>query len=271
MNSDAVPVQIPLEMVPVSETPLSEFSQPNEAGKPNQVGDQNGNPPSKNSYGYPVQPPLQPFEGCCNQFLGLPMTGYPLGHPPIVTQPGVGTGMAPVGLSGGWTNVIPNCLRGMEYLKTIDQLLVKQQIEFFEAITGFETNNRYSIQNVLGQKVFYAVEDTNCCIRNCCPERPFHMRIFEKYLKEEVIHLHRSFGCSSICCPCCLHKIEVSAPPGNVIGSIQEEWSICRPSFRILNQSDDLVLRIEGPLCFCSMCRNVDFNVCYKSQRGKGR
>lgn len=48
---------------------------------------------------------------------------------------------------------IPNCPRGLEYLTSIDQLLIKQKIEFLEAITGFETNNKFTIKNSLGQKV----------------------------------------------------------------------------------------------------------------------
>ncbi|XP_017008058.3 phospholipid scramblase 2-like isoform X3 [Drosophila takahashii] len=241
MNSHAMAVEIPLGCDPVSQMPFLEEDPSCEDGKPNQDGDGLSAPPSE-----PVEPleKHQPLVGYPSGFLQ-----YPPGQQPIVTQP------------KDWKTVIPNCSRGLEYLATIDQLLVKQKVEIFEAITGFETNNRYSIQNALGQKVFYAVEDTNCCTRNCCPERPFHMKIFDNYLKEEVIHLHRPLGCSCICSPCCLHSIEVSAPPGNVIGRIQEEWSICRPCFRILNQSGDLVLRIEGPSCFCSTCCNVNFNV----------
>lgn len=48
---------------------------------------------------------------------------------------------------------IPNCPHGLEYLTSIDQLLVHQKVELFEAFTGFETNNRYEIKNSLGQKV----------------------------------------------------------------------------------------------------------------------
>lgn len=48
---------------------------------------------------------------------------------------------------------IPNCPPGLEYLTTIDQLLVKQKVELLEAFTGFETNNKFTIKNSLGQKV----------------------------------------------------------------------------------------------------------------------
>lgn len=63
--------------------------------------------------------------------------------------------------SGGWMNIpqgIPNCPPGLEYLTTIDQLLVKQKVELLEAFTGFETNNKFTIKNSLGQKVYWAVE-----------------------------------------------------------------------------------------------------------------
>lgn len=59
---------------------------------------------------------------------------------------------------GGWmstpaSQLIPNCPPGLEYLTTIDQLLVKQKVELLEAFTGFETNNKFTIKNSLGQKV----------------------------------------------------------------------------------------------------------------------
>jgi len=72
------------------------------------------------------------------------------------------------------------------------------------ALLGFETNNKFTIKNSAGQKVFYAVEDTDCCTRNCCgPSRPFEMKILDNY-RNEVIHLSRPLACQSCCFPCCL-------------------------------------------------------------------
>ncbi|XP_049315403.1 phospholipid scramblase 2 isoform X3 [Bactrocera dorsalis] len=156
---------------------------------------------------------------------------------------------------------IPNCPRGLEYLTMVDQLLVKQKVELLEAFTGFETNNKFSIKNALGQKVYYAVEDNDCCTRNMCgPARPFDMKVFDNF-RNEVIHMYRPLACSACCFPCCLQTMEVSAPPGNVIGTIEQEWSICSPSFRIKNHIGDTVLRIEGPICTFSMCGDVEFKV----------
>ncbi|EDV96944.1 phospholipid scramblase 2 isoform X1 [Drosophila grimshawi] len=197
-----------------------------------------------------------------------PPQAYGPGPQPVIMQqprmPGPPAMGGVAGPAGDWMSIptgIPNCPRGLEYLTSIDQLLVKQKVELLEAFTGFETNNKFSIKNALGQKVYYAVEDTDCCTRNMCgPARPFDMKIFDNF-QQEVIHVHRPLACSACCFPCCLQTMEVTAPPGNVIGSIEQEWSICSPSFRILNHIGDTVLRIEGPMCTFSMCGDVEFNV----------
>lgn len=149
---------------------------------------------------------------------------------------------------------IPNCPPGLEYLASIDQLLVQQKVEFWEVFTGFETNNKFKIKNSLGQDIFWAAEDTDCCTRQICGSfRPFDMKILDIY-KNEVIHLYRPFAC-------CLSSIEVAAPPGNFIGRIEQEWSFCSQQFSVKNHNDETVLRIEGPFCVISCCGDIDFSV----------
>lgn len=156
---------------------------------------------------------------------------------------------------------IPHCPPGLEYLTTIDQLLVKQKVELLEAFTGFETNNKFTIKNSLGQKVYWAVEENDCCTRNCCgPSRPFDMKVMDTY-RNTVIQLHRPLACSKCCFPCCLQSMEVEAPPGNRIGSVQQEWSLFCPTFAIQNANGDTVMRVEGPFCTFSMCGDVEFQV----------
>ncbi|XP_021940953.1 phospholipid scramblase 2 isoform X4 [Zootermopsis nevadensis] len=182
---------------------------------------------------------------------------------------------SPMKKKGGWMNMPqgnPNVPPGLEYLTTIDQLLVHQKVELLEAFTGFETQNKYTIKNSVGQKVYYAVEDSDCLTRNCCgPLRPFDMKILDNY-KNEVIHLNRPLACDSCWFPCCLQNMEVSSPPGTVIGSIQQEWSILTPQFNIKNAAGDVVLKIEGPICTFSICGDVEFKILSKdgsSQVGK--
>ena len=92
----------------------------------------------------------------------------------------------------------------------LNQVLIKQKVEMFEAFTGWETNNKYTILNVMGQPIFKASEKTDCCTRQCCgPFRPFDMEIVDNF-GTEVIHLNRHLRCDSCCCPCCLQKMDVS-------------------------------------------------------------
>lgn len=149
----------------------------------------------------------------------------------------------------------------MQYLSMVDQLLVKQKVEILEVMTGFETANKYKVLNSVGQEVYKAKEDTDCCTRQCCgPARPFDMNITDN-TGMEVIHLNRPLRCQACCFPCCLQELEVSSPPGSVIGTVEQQWSILYPRFVIKDEAGTEILKIEGPLCPCSCCGDVDFNV----------
>lgn len=98
----------------------------------------------------------------------------------------------------------PNCPPGLEYLAQVDQLLVHQKVELLEAFTGFETGNKYTVKNSMGQNIFKAKEESDCCSRQICgPMRSFGMKIVDNN-GTEVIHLNRPLACASCCFPCCL-------------------------------------------------------------------
>ncbi|XP_072944272.1 phospholipid scramblase 2-like isoform X2 [Epargyreus clarus] len=154
-----------------------------------------------------------------------------------------------------------NCPPGLEYLTMIDTLLIHQEIEVMEAIFGYETNNKYTIKNSVGQKVYFAKEDTDCCTRNCCgPSRPFDMKILDNF-GNEVIHLYRPLACSGCCFPCCLQTLEVYSPPGTLIGTIEQVWTICKPCYVVKDVNNDVLLKIKGPICTCSCLSDVDFDI----------
>ncbi|XP_027625241.1 phospholipid scramblase 1 isoform X2 [Tupaia chinensis] len=168
--------------------------------------------------GYPVPPAGYPGAG---------PVGFPVQNQPMYQQPGVPAGVplmpappAPL-----------NCPPGLEYLSLIDQILIHQQIELLEVLTGFETNNKYEIKNSLGQRVYFAVEDTDFCTRNCCgASRPFTLRILDNS-GQEVITMERPLRCSSCCFPCCLQEIK-SLDEETMVGRISKHWTgIVREAF----------------------------------------
>ena len=103
--------------------------------------------------GYPIQ--QQPMVG-----------GHPMGIVPGQVQPMIGG-------AGGMQWMarpapIPGVPPGLEYLSSIDHLLVQQQVDMLEAFTGWEQCNKYRVFNNLGQQCYYAFEESSTCQRLCC-------------------------------------------------------------------------------------------------------
>ncbi|XP_077988324.1 phospholipid scramblase 2-like [Glandiceps talaboti] len=243
------------------------MADPNQPGygqppPPGQQGYGQPPPPGQQGYGQPPPPPGQQGYG------QPPPQGYGQPPPQGYTQPGqpaYGQPQPAPGPGGAqWMQAPqppPNCPPGLEYMTQIDQLLVHQQVELLEAFTGFETNNKYSIKNSMGQRVYFAAEDTDCCTRQCCGSaRPFDMKILDNS-QREVIHLHRPLRCSSCWYPCCLQELEVQSPPGTTVGYVKQAWSVILPKFYIQNANRDTQLVIEGPFCTWNLCGDVEFQV----------
>ncbi|XP_065089928.1 phospholipid scramblase 1-like [Ochlerotatus camptorhynchus] len=150
---------------------------------------------------------------------------------------------------------------GLQYLATVDQLLIHQQVELVEVLTGFETANKYAIKNTLGQPVYWAAEGSGCCARICCgSSRSFDMKLFDNF-RNEILHLSRPFRCESCCFPCCLQAIEVATPQGTPIGIVEQGWSLLRSWFRIRNAAGDTVLTINAPFCKSNCFGDVKFKI----------
>lgn len=155
-----------------------------------------------------------------------------------------------------------NCPRGLEYLTVLDQLLVSQKVRKLELFTSYETKNRFKVKNSLGQNVYFAYEESDCFTRNCMgPLRPFEMKILDNF-QNEVLHLNRPFRCDLLCCfPSCHSMIEVSAPPGQPIGTVEKVFTCMKPKFVVRNTFGDVVLYINGPYCPWKCFRNVNLKV----------
>lgn len=99
------------------------------------------------------------------------------------------------------------CPPGLEYLCAVDQLLVHQQVEMLEVLTGFETNEKYQVKNALGQLVYFAVKQINTT--QCVPQ--LKVTIVDN-LGRQVMLLDRQIRCSC----CCLPVHRVYAPAGKL-------------------------------------------------------
>lgn len=173
----------------------------------------------------------------------------PGGQPVLMTAPGQIPGVPP----------------GLEYLTQIDQLLVHQQVEIFEALSGWEMQNKYQVKNSLGQQVFFAAEESGCCMRMCCgPGRGFVMHITDNF-GNEVIRAVRDFKCCAGCCwcaspdSCCSMDIRIEAPIGQTVGYLKQDKSGWKPKYIIQDGNEQTVFIVVGPCCPCQgICCTAD-------------
>ena len=57
---------------------------------------------------------------------------------------------------------------GLAVLDDVQRLFVKQHVEMFEAMTGWETANSYSVLDQNGQPLYTCTEESGACMRQCC-------------------------------------------------------------------------------------------------------
>lgn len=100
-------------------------------------------------------------------------------------------------------------------------------------------------------------------MRNCCD---CGIRCFEMDVRasngREVIHFSRPCRCNCCCCPCCLQVLEVSSPPDYPIGTVEQQWTLCFPRYKVKDEEGETLFVITGPCCTQSCCCNdVKFEI----------
>ena len=59
-----------------------------------------------------------------------------------------------------------------------------------------------------------------------------------------------------------LYLFQVQGPPGTVIGTLEQDWSILHPKYTIRDERGNPVLKIQGPICTWSCFgSDVEFKV----------
>ena len=101
----------------------------------------------------------------------------------------------------------------------------------------------YNVFNASGQQLFRAKRKFL---------GPFDLKITNMQ-GTEVIHLYRPFSFG-------LQGMEVSAPPGNIIGSIDQEFSCFTLSYSVRNHARDLIFTLQADACD-AVCGTMDFHL----------
>ena len=160
----------------------------------------------------------------------------------------------------------------MAELNNCTSVIIKQQPELLEAMTGCETANRYHVLgNVAGyfKYLFKCVERSSFCMRNCCPSnlREFDMDIYHAVASPITGNLQKVFAKAYKPCkvPCfCCNRPEIIINLGadnKYIGKIKNMFTCCDPEFEVHNPLG-LKYLVRANCCQCGLlCAN---NFCGK-------
>jgi len=130
----------------------------------------------------------------------------------------------------------------MERLSSISGLVVNQQKEWGEILTGFETKNRYTISDVSGNKLYLAVEEAGSMLLRWFLKalRPFTIAVLTED-GQVALRVMRPFRFY-------FHRAEVVDSRGQSLGVIERRFSILRRIYSVLNSSGEEVFQMFGPI-----------------------
>ena len=130
----------------------------------------------------------------------------------------------------------------MERLSPISGLVVNQQKEWGEILTGFETKNRYTISDVSGNKLYLAVEEEGSMLLRWFLKalRPFTIAVLAED-GQVALRVMRPFRFY-------FHRAEVVDSQGQSLGVIERRFSILRRIYSVLNRSGKEVFQMFGPI-----------------------
>ena len=130
----------------------------------------------------------------------------------------------------------------MERLSSIGGLVINQQKEWGEILTGFETKNRYTISDVSGNKLYLAVEEEGSMLLRWFLKalRPFTIAVLSED-GQVVLRVTRPFRFY-------FHRAEVVDSRGLSLGVIERRFSILRRIYSVHNRSGKEVFQMFGPI-----------------------
>ncbi|MGA1871998.1 MAG: phospholipid scramblase-related protein [bacterium] len=130
-------------------------------------------------------------------------------------------------------------------LNEAPSLMIKQQKEWGEILTGFETKNKYIIMDNFGNQMFQAVEEGGSILtiitRNVLRAlRPFTIHIFSPE-GMNVFLLKRPFRFY-------FHELQVYKSDGALLGRVQRRFSMLRRIYTVFDRHGREICELFGPI-----------------------
>ena len=131
----------------------------------------------------------------------------------------------------------------MEKLEAVSDLVVRQRKELTEIITGFETKNTYSIEDVHGQQLYVAAEASGSIVIRILLRslRPFTIGIFSGTNDTMLLKITRSFRWY-------FHHVEVKDHQDQLLGVIERQFSMLNRKYLVSQGVGREDYYIESPI-----------------------
>lgn len=130
----------------------------------------------------------------------------------------------------------------MEKLSTAAGLIVRQQKEWGEILTGFETKNKYAVSDVSGARLYLAAEEGGSTLLRLFLKalRPFAITVMSEDGRA-VLRVNRPFRFY-------FHRAEVYDFQGQSLGAIERRFSLLRRVYSVFNASGQEEFQLFGPI-----------------------
>lgn len=120
-------------------------------------------------------------------------------------------------------------------------IYVKQKIEMLEAITGFETENKYYITDTQGSIIAEAREGSSWVARYFLKSmRPFTMSVSDNS-GDDLMLIDRPFTFF-------LHRFEIKDGRNIKIGTVERKFSLLNKNYEIKDSTGRIILTISSPI-----------------------
>ncbi|KAH8361449.1 hypothetical protein KR084_002829 [Drosophila pseudotakahashii] len=124
----------------------------------------------------------------------------------------------------------------MDCLSNLDSVIVNQRVDFQEVFTRFSKNRRYAVRaSPKSDPILVAVQDNTFVDRVTKPNYLFTIRVLNTS-STQVMHVDRPKPDAYFRQP----RVEVLAPPGNLIGVVKLHSFACPRTLHIMNTKDQL-------------------------------
>ncbi|KAF9823470.1 hypothetical protein SFRURICE_011323 [Spodoptera frugiperda] len=146
-------------------------------------------------------------------------------------------------------------------LLPLDRLQVTKRLRVRNVLFLRGKKNRFFVKNT-DQTLIYTIEEENSWWVGyfCYGLRPLELRVMNEQ-GIEVMRVHRPYSCTARMFPCQLQHLQIYSPPEQLIGSVEQQWAVLRPIYKIKNSDGETLFRITGPYVTLSCFRDVHFQI----------